>query len=91
MRLFEKSMTLANVATLKKEGIAAMDSGDTSIDLSAVTRADSCAVSVLLSWERYAKEKGLTLQIVHVSSSLESLLVLYGVRSLFDRIIVRDN
>ena len=82
MRLFEKSMTLANVATLKKEG---------SIDLSAVTRADSSAVSVLLSWERYAKEKGLTLQIVHVSSSLESLLVLYGVRSLFDRIIVRDN
>ena len=50
MRLFEKSMTLANVATLKKEGIAAMDSGDTSIDLSAVTRADSSAVSVLLSW-----------------------------------------
>ena len=91
MRLFEKSMTLANVATLKKEGTAAMDSGDTSIDLSAVTRADSSAVSVLLSWERYAKEKGLTLQIVHVPSSLESLLVLYGVRSLFDRIIVRDN
>lgn len=91
MRLFEKSMTLANVATLKKEGIAAMDSGDTSIDLSAVTRADSSAVSVLLSSERYAKEKGLTLQIVHVPSSLESLLVLYGVRSLFDRIIVRDN
>ena len=25
MRLFEKSMTLANVATLKKEGIAAME------------------------------------------------------------------
>ena len=91
MRLFEKSMTLANVATLKKEGIAAMDSGDTSIDLSAVTRAESSAVWVLLSWERYAKEKGLTLQIVHVPSSLESLLVLYGVRSLFDRIIVRDN
>ena len=56
MRLFEKSMTLANVATLKKEGIAAMDSGDTSIDLSAVSRAVSSAVSVLLSWERYAKE-----------------------------------
>lgn len=91
MRLFEKNMTLANVATLKKEGIAAMDSGDTSIDLSAVTRADSSAVPVLLSWERYAKEKGLTLQIVHVPSSLEALLVLYGVRSLFDRIIVREN
>lgn len=91
MRLFEKSMTLANVATLKKEGIAAMDSGDTSIDLSAVTRVDSSAVSVLLSWERYAKEKGLTLQIAHVPSSLEALLVLYGVRSLFDRIIVREN
>ena len=91
MRLFEKNMTLANVATLKKEGIAVMDSGDTSIDLSAVTRADYSAVSVLLSWERYAKEKGLTLQIVHVPSSLEALLVLYGVRSLFDRIIVREN
>lgn len=91
MRLLEKTMTLANVAALKKEGIAAMDSGDTSIDLSAVTRADSSAVSVLFSWERYAKEKGLTLQIAHVPLSLESLLVLYGVRSLFDRIIVRDN
>ena len=91
MLLFLNCMTLAYVASLKIVGIAAMDSGDTSIDLSAVTRADSSAVSVLLSWERYAKEKGLTLQIVHVSSSLESLLVLYGVRSLFDRIIVRDN
>ena len=91
MRLLEKDMTFVNVASLKKEGIAAIDSGDVYMDLAAVTRADSSAVSVLLSWQRYAQGKGLALQVAHVPSSLEALLVLYGVRSLFDRIIVLEN
>ena len=84
-------MTLGNVADIKKEGFAAIDSGDACLDLSGITRADSSAVSVLLSWERYAREKGIALRVSHVPPSLESLLVLYGVRSLFDRIIVREN
>ncbi len=83
MRLSRDSVTMKNALEVKKEGYAALQGGDAQIDFSTVREVDSSAVSVLLSWMRYAKEKGLTLEVCHVPHALVSLLTLYGILPLF--------
>lgn len=83
MRLSRDSVTMKNALEVKKEGYVALDRGDAQMDFSAVQEVDSSAVSVLLSWMRYAKEKGLALEVHHVPHSLVSLLTLYGILPLF--------
>ena len=78
---------MQNALRLKKEGNVAIDAGDVEIDLSAVKRVDSSAVSVMISWIRYAKEKDIALRIRKMPATLDSLLSLYGIHTLFEAFI----
>lgn len=91
MRLSRESVTMKNALEVKKEGYTSLDRGDAQMDFSAVQEVDSSAVSVLLSWMRYAKKKGLTLEVFHVPQSLVSLLTLYGILPLFAKNISRED
>jgi phospholipid transport system transporter-binding protein len=72
----------ANAASLLQLGEAAIGSGDSRFDLSAVKRCDSSAVALLLAWQRAAHARGQHLELEGVPASLCSLASLYGVNSL---------
>ncbi len=48
------------------------------VDMAQVAIVDSAAVSLMLSWLRQAKERGLQLSFIHVPTNLRSLVELYG-------------
>ena len=58
MRIEADDMSLANAAQLAELGIAAIQAGDASFDLSAVRTCDSSALVVLLAWQRTALVAG---------------------------------
>ena len=60
-------MSLANAAQLAELGIAAIQAGDASFDLSAVRTCDSSALVVLLAWQRTALAAGRSLASVRRS------------------------
>lgn len=91
MRIQEQALTIENALQVRKEGIASIDRGDAEINLTQVKSVDSSAVSVLLSWIRHAKKKNLTLRIRSVPTSLEALLSLYGIHTLFEAFISSEN
>ena len=76
------AMVIDTVADLKKPGDAAIAAGAATVDLAAVTDADSAAVALLLSWVRIARERQQPLAIVNPPESIRSLAVLYGVAEL---------
>ncbi len=61
-----------------QQGLAAIASGQTSIDLGSLTALDSAAVATLVAWQRAAQAKGSQLQFTQVPASLKSLAQLYG-------------
>ncbi len=91
MRIQSQAMTMQNALQLKKEGQRAIDAGDSEFDLSEVKNIDSSAVSVLLSWIRYAKKKAISLRIRRVPVALDSLLSLYGIHTLFEPFIFNED
>ena len=74
-------MSLANAVQLADLGIAAIQSGDTSFDLSAVRTCDSSALVVLLAWQRTAQATGRALEVSGVPADMLSLATVYGVSS----------
>jgi phospholipid transport system transporter-binding protein len=72
----------ANAASLLRTGVAAIEGGDSRIDLSAVKRCDSSAVALLLEWQRVAHAHGAHLQLDGIPHDLRSLAALYGVEAL---------
>lgn len=82
MKVESDFIGLGNAGEIKKAVLAAIDSGDTVIDLSGVTRAQSVALSVLLSAFRRAQERAQTLEIRALPKSLELLAHVYGVSAL---------
>lgn len=61
-----------------QQGLAAIASGQTSIDLGGLTNLDSAAVATLVAWRRAAQAKGAQLQFTQIPASLKSLAQLYG-------------
>ncbi len=73
-------MVIDTATRIQSAGEAALAGNSIrSIDLAAVTEADSSAVAVILSWTRLAQQRGQSLQIVHSPDSIRSLANLYGV------------
>lgn len=52
------------------------------VDCSGLSRVDSSALAVLLSWQRTAQAAGITLEVAGAPQALSNLATLYGVESL---------
>ena len=74
-----EALTFTSASAALEQGRAAIRAGQTVIDLSAVTLADSSGVAVLLGWQRAAREAGVALSFVNLPANLQSLATLYGV------------
>ncbi len=79
--MFRPTLTLtsSNAKTVLEEGLRAIRSGQSSIDLAGVTTVDSAAVATLLAWQRTARREGKTLTFTNLPDGLRSLAELYGV------------
>jgi len=75
-------VTNENAGGLLERGIAAIRSGDLTIDLAGVTTVDSAAVALLLAWQRAAAGQGKRLTFLGIPPGLASLADLYGVGGL---------
>jgi phospholipid transport system transporter-binding protein len=73
------SLTMLDAGPALQQGLAAIASGQTSIDLGGLNNLDSAAVATLVAWQRAAQAKGVQLQFTQVPPSLKSLAQLYGV------------
>ena len=82
MKLDVTSITNETAGTLLERGIAAIRSGDVTIDLDGVATVDSAAVALLLAWQRAASAEGKRLVFKGIPPGLASLADLYGVDSL---------
>ena len=71
--------------TVLAQGLSAIATGETVIDLSALQQFDSAAVAALLAWQRTAAEAGTALRVVHPPAGIASLAKLYGVDHLLPR------
>ncbi len=78
----EGDVTLATATGLLGEGIEAIGSDVAAFDLAGVTRVDSSALSLLLSWQRNAQGAGRRLELHNLPESLLSLAELYGIGEL---------
>ena len=76
-------MLIANASALLDAGrgfLRATTAGATlALDLSAVEKTDSAALSVIFGLLRTAHESGITLRVAHPPTSMISLAALYGV------------
>jgi phospholipid transport system transporter-binding protein len=75
-------MTMAEAAHLLEDGCAALASPTTIFDLSAVTVADSAALSVLFGWLRAAQQRNIAVTFRNTPANLLSLAEVYGVTEL---------
>jgi phospholipid transport system transporter-binding protein len=82
VKLDVTSVTNENAGKLLERGIAAIRSGDLTIDLDGVATVDSAAVALLLAWQRVAAAEGKRLAFKDIPPDLASLADLYGVDSL---------
>ncbi|MEC5217755.1 phospholipid transport system transporter-binding protein [Actimicrobium sp. GrIS 1.19] len=77
-----QAMTFDNATVVLEEGLRAIASGQTSIDLARVDAIDSSAVAVLLAWQRAARANATSLALMNPPANLVGLSVLYGVADL---------
>lgn len=73
------ALTFDHAKTVLQDGVRAIESGQTDIDLAAVTAVDSTAVGTLLAWQRAARRQRKTVVFHNLPSGLRSLAELYGV------------
>src|SRR5471032_3522375 len=76
------TLTVLNASAALERGLAALKAGQTVFDLRHVLTVDSVAVSVMLSWQRAAREAGINLELKNLPPALQSLTKLYGVCAL---------
>ncbi len=82
MKLCVKEISINDAREVKRAVLAAVDAGEREIDLSGVERAQSVALSVLLSARRRAAARGGDLTVVNAPEELRTLARLYGVEAL---------
>ena len=76
------ALTLANVATVLREGSAALAEGLRTVDLGEVGELDSSALALLLAWLREAKQQSRSLTFANLPQGLTAIARLYGVAEL---------
>ena len=76
------ALTLANVATVLREGSAALAEGVRTVDLGEVGELDSSALALLLAWLREAKQQSRSLTFANLPQGLSAIARLYGVAEL---------
>lgn len=67
---------------LEAQGRCAIDQGDAVFDFSAVKKADSAMLALLLQWLRRANQSGLQPEVINLPEGMWSLAKLYGVREI---------
>ena len=72
------ALTLETVGGMREAAHASVG-GETTIDLSAVTQADSAALALLIDLCRVAKTRHATLHVTGMPAGLKSLAALYDV------------
>lgn len=60
-------------------GLARIAAGATAVDCAPLTQFDSSALAVLIAWQRAARERGTTLEVLNLPPKLASLAHAYGV------------
>jgi phospholipid transport system transporter-binding protein len=60
-------------------GLARIAAGATAVDCAPLTQFDSSALAVLIAWQRAARERGATLEVLNLPPKLASLAHAYGV------------
>jgi phospholipid transport system transporter-binding protein len=81
---FTGALTFDNAAQVFASSGALALPANGSVDFSAITRADSAALAVMIALKRRATMQGSALSIDGVPASLRSLAVVYGVENLID-------
>jgi phospholipid transport system transporter-binding protein len=74
-----ESLTATNATAVLAQGLAAIEAGQTEIDLAGLQTVDSAAVAVLLAWQRAAQARNASLKYRNLPANLCSLATLYGV------------
>jgi phospholipid transport system transporter-binding protein len=82
VKIDANSLNHQNAAEWLARGRAALASGDSGFDLSAVQAVDSAAVALLLDWQRSAEAQGAQIALTGLPTALLSLAHLYGVSGL---------
>jgi phospholipid transport system transporter-binding protein len=77
------ALTFATAANALETARAELDrSGQTTLDLSGVTHADSAGLATLLALLAHARTQGKTLAVTHTPEGLQALARVSGVESL---------
>ncbi len=74
-----QSLTMENAKPALQDGLAAIATGQTEIDLAGLTQVDSAGVAVLLAWQRAAVARQQALSFHNPPENLRSIAQLYGV------------
>ncbi|RZI44947.1 STAS domain-containing protein [Herbaspirillum sp. HC18] len=77
-----QTLNVHNATSVLDAGLRAIADGQDHIDLIDLTVVDSAAVATMLAWQRAARSKGKMLVFGNLSTSLQSLVELYGVGEL---------
>jgi phospholipid transport system transporter-binding protein len=76
------TLTLESAKAALSSGLARIAQGATAVDCAPLTHFDSSALAVLIAWQRAARERGTTLDVLNLPAKLASLAHAYGVDSL---------
>ena len=76
------AMTFAEAVRLRDVMVQAIDRDGLTVDLGAVAEADSTALSLMLEWQRAAKERGWRIAFANLPDNMRSLAEVYGVLEL---------
>lgn len=72
-------MTMNTAGALMHAGIAAIDDGVRTFDLSGTGEVDSAALAVLFAWFRHASAKGVDLHLNSLPAQVNGLADVYDV------------
>ena len=86
MKLQAQHIGFDNAVAILNQGIQAIDSGDSVMDMQDVRKTDSAAVAVVLEWIRRAQARGAELKVINAPDSFQNLVKLY---SLSDFLMIR--
>ena len=78
------TLTHASAKAALAAGLARIESGATAVDCAALAQFDSAALAVLLAWQRAARARGATLDILNLPPKHASLAQAYGVDALIN-------
>lgn len=76
------TLCFSNAKKILRDGLHALDTGESLFDFHELTTVDSSTVAVLLAWQRAAQAKTISIQFLNAPTNLLNLAALYGVSEL---------